>query len=396
MSGNRLLIMDDDLDVSTFFRDVAESLGYEVRVLNDAAYFAKTVADIEPDLILLDLQLPKHDGIELLRGLAEAKCRSRIFIASGLETRILKTAEQLGKSLGLSIAGSFCKPIELKALKALLQAHRHEERVLSVDDLRYAIDAGQLVVHYLPKATHKGQGRWIVDGVEALVRWQHEEHGLIYPNEFLPLAEESGLIVGLTDYVFRAAMDQARVWFSQGIYFELGLNLSANFLADLEFPDRLVALIREKGLDPGMLTLELTETSSMHDPDLALAILARLRVQRVKLCLDDFGVGQASLTHLYKMPFNEVKLDNAFIRDMQASEEARHTVEGLIFLIQKLNMHACAEGVEDESTFQFLQSIGCDQIQGHYIGPALPARELIRVATNWNARYPETGQSETA
>ena len=395
MAANKLLIMDDDLDVSTFFRDVAESLGFDVRVLNDSSYFVDTVAAISPDLIILDLQMPKHDGIELLRRLGDAGCDATIFIASGLETRVLKTAEQLGRSLGLSIAGTFCKPIEPSTLKALLKAHRHEERAFTADELSYAIETGQLVVHYLPKVTRKPGGAWVVDGVEALVRWQHETHGLVYPGEFVPLAEQSGLIVRLTDYVFRAAMDQARVWFSNGIFFELGLNLSTDFLTDLEFPDRLVSLIREKGLTPPMISLELTEASGLADPELTMDILARLRVKQINLCLDDFGVGHSSLTQLYKMPFNEVKLDNAFVRDLHDNEGARHMVEGLVYLIHKLDMLACAEGVEDEATFRLLEEIGCDRIQGHHIGPALPARELKVVADNWNARSRGAGKAGT-
>jgi len=396
MAGNSLLIVDDDLNVSAFFRDVAESLGYHVRVLNDPAYFLETVASVQPGLIILDLQMPKHDGVELLRRLAEHGSDAKIFIASGMDTRVLKTAEQLGRSLGLEIVGSFGKPIEMEALRDLLAAHREEQRIVTADQLAYAIESGQLVIHYLPKATNKGNGQWLVDGVEALVRWQHESHGLLYPADFMPLAEESGLIVGLTDYVFRAAMEQARAWFSRGLYVELGLNLSASFLGDLEFPDRLVALIREKGIDPSMITLELTETSALADPELAMDILARLRVKRVNLCFDDFGVGHSSLTHLYRMPFNEVKLDNAFINDMRSNDDARRTVEGLVYLVHKLDMLACAEGVEDEATFRMAEEIGCDRIQGHHIGPALPAKELQVVAENWNARFPDPEQTETA
>jgi EAL domain-containing protein (putative c-di-GMP-specific phosphodiesterase class I) len=387
--------MDDDLDVSAYLRDVAEGLGFAVRELNDPAVFFDTVAELKPDVIVLDLQMPGQDGIQLLRGLASRNCKAKIFIASGLDSRVLTTAEQLGRTLGLKIVGTFCKPIQLEVLKGLLIAERQEERKLSVDELAYAIEAGQLVVHYLPMVTHKGSGRWVVEGAEALVRWQHDEYGLIYPDEFIRLAEDSGLIVGLTDYVFRAAMEQARVWLAKGIHMELGLNVSAEFLSDLEFPDRLVALIREKGLDPSMITLELTETSALVDPELAMDIMARLRVKHVKLCLDDFGVGNSSLTHLYRMPFNEVKLDNAFVRDMHTSEDAVHTIEGLIYLAHKLKMLACAEGVEDESTFRMLQTIGCDRMQGHYFGTALPARQIETAAADWNARFPEPGQSQS-
>ena len=396
MSENRLLIMDDDLDVSAFFSEVAKSIGFDTHVRNDPRIFFDTVAELKPNVIILDLQMPNFDGIELLRGLASRDCAARIFIASGLDSRVLTTAEQLGTTLGLSIAGTFCKPISLEALKALLSKHKREERILTADQLSYAIDAGQLVVHYLPKVTQKGPDKWIIEGAEALVRWDHEDYGLIYPNDFLKLAEQTGLIVGLTDYVFRAAMAQARVWFSKGLYMELGLNLSAEFLADLEFPDRLLALIRDNSLDPSMITLELTETSALVDPELAMDILARLRVKRVNLCLDDFGVGHSSLTHLYRMPFSEVKLDNAFVNDMRTSEDAQHTVEGLIYLAHKLKMRACAEGVEDEATFRMLEAMGCDKMQGHYIGTAMPPKELEALAADWNARFRKEDLSQTA
>lgn len=396
MSENRLLIMDDDLDVSAFFDSVASGMGFEAKVLNEPRKFFDTVGEFEPNLIILDLQMPGHDGIELLRGLAERGCSANIFIASGLDTRVLTTAEQLGATLGLSIAGTFCKPIELEALKALLAKHKLEERILTEDQLSHAIDAGQLVVHYLPKVTQRGEGRWILEGAEALVRWQHEEYGLLYPNDFLALAEKSGLIVGLTDFVFRSAMEQAKIWFSRGLYMELGLNLSAQFLSDLEFPDRLLTLVRENNLDPSMITLELTETSALMDPELAMDILARLRVKRINLCLDDFGVGHSSLTHLYRMPFSEVKLDNAFINDMRTNEDAQQIVEGLIYLVHKLNMRTCAEGVEDEATFRMLESMSCDKMQGHYIGVAMRPSELEKLSEEWNARYRKTNLSKSA
>lgn len=396
MADNTLLIMDDDLDISAFFRDVAETLDFRVRVLNEPAYFFDTVAEVDPDLIILDLQMPRHDGIELLRGLSGRGCRSKLLIASGLDSRVLTTAEQLAATLGLNIAGSFCKPIEVDALRALLRAHKQQDRNLTSDDLAHAIASGQLVVHYLPQVTHKGSGRWIIEGAEALVRWRHEEYGLIYPDDFIGLAEDNGLIVALTDYVFRSAMEQARVWFNSGMYMNLALNLSAEFLSDLEFPDRMLSLIREMGLDSSLITLELTETSALVDPELAMDILARLRVKHINVCLDDFGVGHSSLTHLYRMPFNELKLDNAFIEDMKSSEDACQTVEGLIYLAHKLKMQVCAEGVEDDATFRTLERMGCDKMQGHYFGPALPAKDLEHVRANWNARFPEKDISQSA
>lgn len=387
MSENRLLIMDDDRDVAAFFGTVGEGMGFEVLALHDPNRFFDSVSSFDPNLMLLDLQMPGRDGIELLRELGHRQCSANIFIASGLDSRVLMTAEQLGRSLGLNMAGSFCKPIGLEELQQLLLTHKHEQRIITAGQLAEAIEGGHLVVHYLPKVTFKGPGRWIIEGAEALVRWEHAEYGLLYPDEFLGLAEKTGLITGLTDFVFRAAMQQARVWFQNGLYMELGLNLSAQFLGDLEFPDRLLTLVRENDLDPSMVTLELTETAAMQDPDVTMDILTRLRVKNINLCLDDFGLGYSSLTHLYRMPFSEVKLDNSFINDMRTSPDAQALVEGLIYLSHKLKIRACAEGVEDEATMVLLEGMGCDKMQGHYVGAAMRAKELADLVETWNTRF---------
>lgn len=387
MNDNRLMVMDDDPDVGAFFGQVGEDLGFEVKVIADPERFAATVVEYSPTVLLLDLQMPGRDGIELLRELAGLDRHPKVLIASGLDSRVLTSAAELGMSMGVDIAGSFCKPIALDELEVLLTRLKTHSKLITANQLRDAVHQGQLVVHYLPKATFKSPGRWIIDGAEALVRWQHPEYGLLYPKDFIDLAEESGLIIEVTDFVFRAAMEQARVWFAHGLYMELGVNLSAQFLSDLKFPDRLLALIRENNLDPSMITLELTETAAMADPAVALDILARLRVKNINICLDDFGTGASSLTHLYRMPFSEVKLDNQFTNDMRLREDARALVEGLVYLAHKLKMRACAEGVEDEGTLEMLEAMHCDKAQGHLLGAAVRARELEGVVERWNSRF---------
>jgi EAL domain-containing protein (putative c-di-GMP-specific phosphodiesterase class I) len=388
--------MDDDPDVGAFFGQVGEDLGFEVRILADTGGFAPTVMEFSPTVILLDLQMPGKDGIELLRELATLDRNPKVLIASGLDSRVLTTAQELGTSMGVDVAGAFCKPIALDELEVLLVRLKSEIKIITANHLRQAIEQGQLVVHYLPKATLKGPGRWIVEGAEALVRWEHPEYGLLYPKDFIGLAEESGLIIELTDFVFRASMEQARVWFAKGLYMELGVNLSAQFLSDLGFPDRLLTLVRENNLDPSMLTLELTETAAMNDPAVALDILARLRVKNINVCLDDFGTGASSLTHLYRMPFSEVKLDNQFTNDMRLREDARALVEGLIYLAHKLKMRACAEGVEDEGTLEMLEAMNCDKVQGHLIGAAVRAKDLEALVERWNTRPLNQSRSTAA
>jgi EAL domain-containing protein (putative c-di-GMP-specific phosphodiesterase class I) len=289
--------------------------------------------------------------------------------------------------MGVDVAGAFHKPVAVEELEALLTGLKSQKRVLTPDHLREAIGTHQLVVHYLPKATFKSPGRWIIEGAEALVRWEHPERGLLYPRDFIEIAEQSGLITELTDFVFRAAMEQARVWLANGLYMELSLNLSAHLLGDLGFPDRLLTLIRENDLDPSMVTIELRDTATIRDSAVALDILARLRVKNINLSLDDFGAGATALTHLYRMPFSEVKLDNQFTSDMRGRDDARALVEGLIHLAHKLKIQVCAEGVEDETTLELLEAMHCDRVQGHLIGAAVRAKDLASVVASWNGRF---------
>jgi len=387
VSLNRLLVIDDEGDLAAFIAETATDMGFDAHAFSDPVKFRQMVDSFQPTVLVLDLQMPQVDGIELLRWLAEVGCDAHILIASGMDTRVVTTAEQLGLSLGLKMAGTMTKPMALDNLEIRLGKLKASERKITAEALGAAIEAGHLVVHYQPKAVSKGPGRWIVEGAEALVRWKHEEYGLLYPDSFLSLAEESGLIANLTDFVFRAAMEQARVWFANGLYMELAVNVSAQFLTDLEFPDRLLTLVKENNLDPSMLTLELTETTSIADPEVTMDILARLRVRNVKLCIDDFGTGFSSLTHLYQMPFNELKIDNSFIRDMQTNEDAKAMVEALIYLAHKLKISVCAEGVENEHALQMLEAMHCDAAQGYLIGDGVNAKQLEQLVENWNSRF---------
>src|SRR5690349_5646178 len=185
------MVMDDDADVGAFFGQVGADLGFETRVLSDPAQFVDALLEFSPTVLLLDLQMPGRDGIELLRELATLDRRPKVLIGSGLDTRVVTSASELALSMGVEVAGAFCKPIEPGQLEALLLPLKLREKAVTADDLREAIENHQLVVHYLPTATFKSPGRWIIEGAEALVRWAHPEFGLLYPRDFIGIAEES-------------------------------------------------------------------------------------------------------------------------------------------------------------------------------------------------------------
>jgi EAL domain-containing protein (putative c-di-GMP-specific phosphodiesterase class I) len=334
-------------------------------------------------LILLDLQMPGMDGIEALRYLARQGINAGVLLASGMDQRVLASARQLGDSLGLKMLGTLQKPAMLEEIESLLMKHLDPGARISAEDLRQAIEEHELIVHYQPKVV-RATNDWQVRSAEALVRWRHPRLGLLFPGEFLPLAEQSGLIVGITDFVMTDAIRQVGHWRQRGLDLSVAVNLSPRLVQDLEFPDRLNRVFKEFDTAPEQLMLEVTEAASLDDPELVMDIFTRLRVRGVGLSLDDFGTGMSSLTQLYKMPFSEVKIDGSLISDVATSKPAATVVRAIVELAHNLSLSACAEGVETPAAFEFLDQIGCDALQGNFIASAMPASEMENFIHVWN------------
>lgn len=380
---NLVLAVDDEVDFLELIQQIGEGVGCDVITAETAAAFRDQLAKRQPTLILLDLQMPGMDGIEALRYLARQNTTAGILLASGMDARVLSSARQLGESLGLKMLGTLQKPAMLEDIEALLARHIAPGERLSVEELRTAIDEHELVVHYQPKVVRMADD-WQVRGAEALVRWRHPRLGLLFPAEFLPLAETSGLILGITDFVLTDAVRQIGHWRQRGLHLNAAVNLSPRLVQDLEFPDRLGRLLKEFDVTAEQLTLEVTEAASLHDPELVMDIFTRLRVKGVGLSLDDFGVGLSSLTQLYKMPFSEVKIDRLLVAEMATSKPATTVVRAIVDLAHALSLTVCAEGVETPLAYEFLERIGCDALQGDFIASAMPAGEIENFVGVWN------------
>src|SRR5687768_12714251 len=346
---NLLLAVDDEADFLELIEQIGRGVGCTVITANTAATFREQLSQREPALILLDLQMPGMDGIEALRYLARQNVTSGILLASGMDQRVLASARQLGESLGLKMLGTLQKPAMLEDIESLLAKHLEPNSRISVEELRRAIDEHELVVHYQPKVV-RAANDWHVRSAEALVRWRHPRLGLLYPAEFLPLAEQSGLIIGVTDFVLTDAIRQIGHWRQRGLDLGAAVNLSPKLVQDLEFPDRLSHIFREFEVTPEQLTLEVTEAASLDDPELVMDIFTRLRVKGVGLSLDDFGTGTSSLTQLYKMPFSEVKIDGALTAETMSSKPAATIAKAIIDLAHNLSLTVCAEGIENSPT----------------------------------------------
>jgi diguanylate cyclase (GGDEF)-like protein len=267
---------------------------------------------------------------------------------------------------------------------------RHSrDRIELAGQLPDAIERGQLVLYFQPKVElASGQ----VTAVEALVRWQHPERGMLGPNEFLPLAEQHGLMRRLTLQVLRQALGQQAAWRKAGIELQTAVNISVANLLDPAFPGDVAEVLGRHGAPEGSLVFELTEDTLMADPQRALDVLAQLGEMGIGLSLDDFGTGYSSLAHLKRLPVQELKIDRSFVLDMTTDAEDAVIVRSTVELARNLGLRVVAEGVETAEAYDQLAAYGCHAAQGYHLSRPLPAQELQR----WLRRRGLTGASSVA
>ena len=250
-----------------------------------------------------------------------------------------------------------------------------------VGELRRAIDEGELILHYQPKVSIRSGA---VAGVEALVRWQHPVRGLIFPDEFIPVAQGTSLIGPLTLHVIDEALRQCQLWRKAGHELSVAVNVSSRNLIDVDFPDDVAALLTKWGLPAEVLELEITETAIVADLFRAKVVLERLGAIGLRLSVDDFGTGYSSLAYLKRLPINELKIDRSFITNMTTSEDDAVIVRSIIDLGRNLGLDVVAEGVESAEVWECLERLGCDIAQGYYMSRPIPPDEI----TSWLERLP--------
>ncbi len=393
MTEKKLLILDDDLMVGKTIRFIAEGAGFKCFATDDPDEFFSQLEHWQPTHIALDLIMPQMDGVEVMVELSRRGCRAHIIISSGVGSRVLDAARRSAAEHNLNIVGILSKPFKPSALQALLSIDSTtfqtssgragkgvfaEPSKIFADELTKAIEQRELFLVYQPKIDCRNADPV---GFEALVRWQHPQRGLIMPNDFIPLAERTGLIDQLTALVVRDAVS----WFScyfQKSNLQLSVNLSARNLKDLQFADHVADLCKQVGMSPASLVFELTETSTMEDPVASLDLLTRLRLKGFLLSIDDFGTGFSSMLQLVRLPFSEIKIDKSFVMTI-CSDESKTVIKSITELGQCLGLRTSAEGVEDAEALEFLQSIGCDLAQGYLIARPMTGA----VALDWYRDY---------
>ncbi len=247
-------------------------------------------------------------------------------------------------------------------------------RLSLMDYLQTALDTEQLELHYQPKVSLT-ENR--VTSVEALIRWYHPELGLIFPDQFIPIAENSGLIDKLSDWIMEQAFKQWRQWQDAGIDLQIAINLSARNLSNPDLPEYVAGLCDKYQMHTDGIKTEITESAIMYNPEQVIEIMSDENMQKLRFSIDDFGTGYSSLSYLKRLPVSEVKIDKSFVFDMVNNESDASIVKSVINLVHSFDYSVVAEGVENLETLRMLENLGCDVAQGYLFSKALPVDELI-------------------
>jgi EAL domain-containing protein (putative c-di-GMP-specific phosphodiesterase class I) len=345
-----------------------------------------------PDVILVDLDMPGMDGIEFIGHIAHENLAKSIAVVSAMDPALLHTVQVMAQACGLRVLGAVEKPLSHGKLANLLSVYEdrpdHGDMPVDVsvtlEQIREALGRGDIVPYFQPQAEFQN-GKIV--GVEALARWRLPDGRMVPTAGFVPIMESGGLMEELATHMLVESCRWYRRWRDAGMEMRISVNVSASNLTGPEVADRYEKIVREHGVLPERIILEITESSVMGDSARGLGMLARLRLKGFGLSIDDFGTGYSSLAQLSQIPFTELKIDPGFVIGAPKQVRKRAVIEASLDLARKLDLHVVAEGVETMDEWKLLGQLGCDFAQGYLISPAVPGDQLGEAIRRW--RKPE-------
>ncbi|MBM7059107.1 EAL domain-containing response regulator [Pseudomonas sp. UL073] len=383
-----VLVIDDSEVQRQFIVELCSDLGVEdiLQAVDgfDAVAQLKTNQDIEA--IILDLEMPGMDGVQVLHELARLGLDTAVIVASARESVLLSVVENMGKSLGLHLLGVLQKPLLRDQLVTSLSrfstvrqhAEQHDGKPagpeLSEEEVARALRNKEFVAYFQPKMCLADGA---LKGVEALIRWQHPEHGLLAPGCFIDLIERSQYISEMTLQMLDMSLQHCRIWHDAGYPLSFSINVSARSLADSRLADAIVERVAASDIAPRYVILEITESAIMTDLSTTLGTLARLRLKGFGLSVDDYGTGFSCMLQLSRVPCSELKVDRAFVNGASQSAHLRILLESALDIARKLNLRVVAEGVETRADWLLLRELGCGEAQGYFIAKPMPGDAML-------------------
>ena len=400
MGLHSIMVVEDSLAQRAHTVQLCRHLG--IQLVYEAAHGGEALQQLQmlrlpPDLMLIDLQMPVMDGVELITQLHERGWRIPMLVVSSQEQTILNAVQELTSTLGLPLLGSLPKPLRQPQLECALQHYKQclQSRALApkaraamhiaASELCHAIDNDQIDIHYQPKV-HIRTG--LVRGMEVLARWTHPTLGPIPPDQFIALAEKEQLIFDLTLRVLRKALTQAGAWKQMGFTPSLAINLSPLLLDNPDLVGEISDQVTRCGICPSQVVLEITESAGVEHLGKAIAVLTRLRLKGFGLSLDDYGTGFSSMQQLARLPFTELKIDRSFVHGANNRRNLGVILASALEMAKRLDLVSVAEGIETMEDWRLLQRCGCVIGQGYLIAKPMPGHEVPTWLRSHRSRLP--------
>ena len=388
-----LLVVEDDVFQRQLIVKLLRELGLEI--INEAGDGKQALAMLRGagskpvDLVISDLNMPEMDGLEFLRHLSSESHQPEVIIVSGLDKKLLASAYLMAQMYGIHLLGSVEKPVTLIQLKELLSRHKktvkklqapEAARTFTIEEILQGLRANQFEPFFQAKVDLKS-GRLV--GAEALARWVHPEFGVVGPYAFIELLEQQEHLDDLTFLILKKSAEACHAFHKNGHILTISVNLSLTSLNEFTLSDKIIKMVRDVGVDPHYIVLEISETTAMTDSAQALENLTRLVMHGFVLSIDDYGTGYSSIQQLTRIAFGELKIDQSFVKDCAQNEALRIVVESSIEMAHKLEVNSVAEGVETQNDWDMLQSMGCDTAQGYFISKPLAQSAFAEFMANY-------------
>jgi EAL domain-containing protein (putative c-di-GMP-specific phosphodiesterase class I) len=374
-----LLIASETIRANQALNDVVREMSFTLSSFAKASTFAELMTGQSRRIVILTEPDVCSDTLRSLKSAKDRIPFGIIVAADRASLRSSQQAELVDKLASFDNIEWVGKDFDFDHLSASARRCRRRMLRISRQEVENALENREFVLRYQPKVERNSGSEWLTREAEALVRWHHPEHGLMGPLEFLPEVEAFGFMSKLSEYVLREATRQLVAWRERGIHLSSCINLSSSQLGDPMLADNYAEIVREAGLECGSFTFEVIE-QDLADPDAPhVQMLKLLRKKGFRICLDDFRVASSSLSTFEQMPFDEIKIHASALRRAQKDRTSLTVLAAVTGLAHNLGMSVCAEGVEDQETFEFLKTIECDKMQGFLISEAVIPSIIRRV-----------------
>ena len=374
-----LLIASETIRANRALNDVVREMSFTLSFFAKASTFAELMTGQSRRIVILTEPDVCSETIRSLKSARDRMPFAIIVAADRASLRSSQQAELVDKLASFDNIEWVGKDFDFDHLSASARRCRRRMLRVSRQEVEDALENREFVHRYQPKVERNSGSEWLTREAEALVRWHHPQHGLMGPLEFLPEVEAFGFMSKLSEYVLREATRQLLAWRERGIHLSSCINLSSSQLGDPMLADNYAEIVRESGLECGSFTFEVIE-QDLADPDAPhVQMLKSLRQKGFRICLDDFRVASSSLSTFEQLPFDEIKIHASALRRAQKDRTALTVLAAVTGLAHNLGMSVCAEGVEDQETFEFLKTIECDKMQGFLISEAVIPSIIRRV-----------------